>query len=395
MKIQVLNNISKAGLDILEENKFVICGENEEDFSGIVLRSKNIFEAKYERSLFAISRAGAGTNNINVQNCSEKGIVVFNTPGANANAVKEMVICALILGKRDLVTGNKTLDSIDIDDLNDDEVAVEIESMKKQFVGQEVNEKKLCVLGLGAIGSLVASQAMSLGMQVQGYDPGLTVDVALGLPSTLIRCNSIEEALKDADYVSLHIPLNSETKGMINKKIFNSFKKDCVLVNFSRGGIVHEEDLIDALEKEQIYKYITDFPTKKLLQRLKSKKDIIIFPHLGASTKESEENCARMACMQISNFLKLGKIENSVNFPNINSDTVAKHRIFITNKNHPGIISQVAETLANEKINILEFVNKSRGEFACNIIDSDEKFDDQTISKLLNINGVTNARVCY
>ena len=306
-----------------------------------------------------------------------------------------MVICALILGKRDLVTGNKTLDSIDIDDLNDDEVAVEIESMKKQFVGQEVSEKKLCVLGLGAIGSLVASQAMSLGMQVQGYDPGLTVDVALGLPSTLIRCNSIEEALKDADYVSLHIPLNSETKGMINKKIFNSFKKDCVLVNFSRGGIVLEEDLIDALDKEQIYKYITDFPTKKLLQRLKSKKDIIIFPHLGASTKESEENCARMACIQISNFLKFGKIENSVNFPNINSDTVAKHRIFITNKNHPGIISQVAETLANEKINILEFVNKSRGEFACNIIDSDEKFDDQTISKLLNINGVTNARVCY
>ena len=395
MKIQVLNNISKAGLDILEENKFAICGENEEDFSGIILRSKNIFDAKYERSLFAISRAGAGTNNINVQNCSEKGIVVFNTPGANANAVKEMVICALILGKRDLVTGNKTLDSIDIDDLNDDEVAAEIESMKKQFVGQEVNEKKLCVLGLGAIGSLVASQAMSLGMQVQGYDPGLTVDVALGLPSTLIRCNSIEEALKDADYVSLHIPLNSETKGMINKKIFNSFKKDCVLVNFSRGGIVLEEDLIDALDKEQIYKYITDFPTKKLLQRLKSKKDIIIFPHLGASTKESEENCARMACTQISNFLKFGKIENSVNFPNINSDTVAKHRIFITNKNHPGIISQVAETLANEKINILEFVNKSRGEFACNIIDSDEKFGDQTISKLLNINGVTNARVCY
>jgi len=395
MKIQVLNNISKAGLDILEENKFVICGENEEDFSGIVLRSKNIFEAKYERSLFAISRAGAGTNNINVQNCSEKGIVVFNTPGANANAVKEMVICALILGKRDLVTGNKTLDSIDIDDLNDDEVAVEIESMKKQFVGQEVSEKILCVLGLGAIGSLVASQAMSLGMQVQGYDPGLTVDVALGLPSTLIRCNSIEEALKDADYVSLHIPLNSETKGMINKKIFNSFKKDCVLVNFSRGGIVLEEDLIDALDKEQIYKYITDFPTKKLLQRLKSKKDIIIFPHLGASTKESEENCARMACMQIPNILRFGKIENSVNFPNINSDTVAKHRIFITNKNHPGIISQVAETLANEKINILEFVNKSRGEFACNIIDSDEKFGDQTISKLLNINGVTNARVCY
>ena len=395
MKIQVLNNIAKAGLDILEENKFDICEEGDKDFSGIVLRSKNIFEAKYERSLFAISRAGAGTNNINVQHCSEKGVVVFNTPGANANAVKEMVICALILGKRDLVTGNKTLDSIDIEGLNDAEVALEIESMKKQFVGQEVNEKKLCVLGLGAIGSLVASQAMNLGMQVQGYDPGLTVDVALGLPSTLIRCNSIEEALKDADYVSLHIPLNSETKGMIDKKIFNSFKKDCVLVNFSRGGIVHEEDLIDTLEKEQIYKYITDFPTKKLLQRLKSKKDIIIFPHLGASTKESEENCARMACMQISNFLKLGKIENSVNFPNINSDTIAKHRIFITNKNHPGIISQVAETLANEKINILEFVNKSRGEFACNIIDSDEKFDDQTISKLLNINGVTNARVCY
>ena len=395
MKIQVLNNISKAGLDILEENKFVICGENEEDFSGIVLRSKNIFEAKYERSLFAISRAGAGTNNINVQNCSEKGIVVFNTPGANANAVKEMVICALILGKRDLVTGNKTLDSIDIDDLNDDEVAVEIESMKKQFVGQEVKEKKLCVLGLGAIGSLVASQAMSLGMQVQGYDPGLTVDVALGLPSTLIRCNSIEEALKDADYVSLHIPLNSETKGMINKKIFNSFKKDCVLVNFSRGGIVLEEDLIDALDKEQIYKYITDFPTKKLLQRLKSKKDIIIFPHLGASTKESEINCAVMACSQLSDFLKSGKIVNSVNFPNINSEKFGTHRLFIANNNEPGIISKIAECLATNKINISEFVNKSRGDLACNIIDTDDEIPIDVVLKLEKIRGVSKARLCY
>ncbi len=394
MKLQILNNIAKEGLDLLTENNFELVSDQNE-VSGIVLRSHNLHSLVIDDSLHAIARAGAGTNNINVDDCSEKGVVVFNTPGANANAVKEMVICSLILSKRDFVSGNKNLDSIDTENMNDEEISKKIERMKKEFVGEEIRGKKLSIIGLGAIGSMVAEQAINLGMKVKAYDPGLTVDVALGLPSSLEKCDSIESCLAEADYVSLHIPLNSSTEGIINKGKLNLLNKDSVVINFSRGGIVHEEDLIDQLENGMLLKYVTDFPTKNLLKRINIKRDVIIFPHLGASTKESEINCAVMACDQISEFLKIGKIINSVNYPSISSEKHGKHRIFITNKNEPGVISNIAECLADNKINISEFVNKSRGNLACNIIDTDDEIKDQIVCELEKIKGVRNARLCY
>ena len=394
MKLQILNNIAEEGLDLLKENNFELVSD-QDNVSGIVLRSHNLHSLAIDDSLHAIARAGAGTNNINVDDCSEKGVIVFNTPGANANAVKEMVICALILSKRDLVSGNKNLDSIDTESMNDEEISKKIESMKKEFVGEEIRGKNLSIIGLGAIGSMVAEQAINLGMKVKAYDPGLTVDVALGLPSSLERCDSMESCFGDADYVSLHIPLNSSTEGVINKDKLSLLNKDSVLINFSRGGIVDEEDLIDQLDNGMLLKYVTDFPTKNLLKRINLQRDVIIFPHLGASTKESEINCAVMACDQIIDFLKYGKITNSINYPSISSEKYGKHRIFITNKNEPGVISKIAECLAKNKVNISEFVNKSRGNLACNIIDTDDEIEDQTVCELEKIKGVTNARLCY
>ena len=394
MKIKILNNIAKEGLDILGHGNFQIVDEDV-DPSGIVLRSHDLTSLQVSKNLIGIARAGAGTNNININECSKHGVVVFNTPGANANAVKEMVICSLILSKRDLVSGNKNLDMLVTENKSDLEISAEIEGMKKIYQGEEVKGKTLGVIGLGAIGSMVAEQSMSFGLKVNAFDPGLTVDTALRLPSSLKRFDSMEEVLQNSDFVSLHLPLTEKTKGLINESKLKLMKKNSVLINFSRGGIVDENSVIKFLDNQNLYKYVTDFPTKELLERLNTKKDVMIFPHLGASTKESEVNCAVMACSQLKDFIEEGTITNSVNFPNIISEKIGKHRIFITNKNEPGIISKIAESLATNKINILEFVNKSRGNLACNIIDTDDKIDDSIVSKLEKISGVTNARLCY
>ena len=394
MKIKILNNIAKEGLDIFDLNNFQIVNEDPNP-SGIVLRSHDLTELQIPKNLLGISRAGAGTNNINIDECSAHGVVVFNTPGANANAVKEMVICSLILSRRDLVSGNRNLDSLIIEGKSDQEISAEIEGMKKMYQGEEVKGKTLGILGLGAIGSMVAEQSMSLGMKVNAYDPGLTVDTALRLPSSLQRFESMEEVLQNSDFISLHLPLTKNTKGIINEAKLKLFKKNSVLINFSRGGVVDENSLIKFLDNQHLHKYVTDFPTKQLLQRLNTKKDVVIFPHLGASTKESEVNCAVMACSQLSDFIKVGRILNSVNFPDIVSEKIGKHRLFITNKNEPGIISNIAECLASNKINILEFVNKSRGTLACNIIDTDDNIDHRIVSELEKISGVTIARLCY
>ena len=394
MKIKILNNIAKEGLDILDHGNFQIVDEDV-DPSGIVLRSHDLTSLQVSKNLIGIARAGAGTNNINIDECSKHGVVVFNTPGANANAVKEMVICSLILSKRDLVSGNKNLDMLVTENKSDLEISAEIEGMKKIYQGEEVKGKTLGVIGLGAIGSMVAEQSMSFGMKVNAFDPGLTVDTALRLPSSLKRFDSMEEVLQNSDFVSLHLPLTEKTKGLINESKLKLMKKNSVLINFSRGGIVDENSVIEFLDNQHLHKYVTDFPTKELLERINTKKDVMIFPHLGASTKESEVNCAVMACSQLRDFITEGTITNSVNFPNIISEKIGKHRIFITNKNEPGIISKIAESLATNKINILEFVNKSRGNLACNIIDTDDKIDDSIVSKLEKISGVTNARLCY
>ena len=394
MKIKILNNIAKEGLDIFDLNNFQIANEDPNP-SGIVLRSYDLTELQIPKKLLGIARAGAGTNNINIDECSSHGVVVFNTPGANANAVKEMVICSLILSRRDLVSGNRNLDSLITEGKSDQEISSEIEGMKKKYQGEEVKGKTLGVIGLGAIGSMVAEQSMSLGMKVNAYDPGLTVDTALRLPSSLQRFESMEEVLQNSDFISLHLPLTKNTKGIINEAKLKLFKKNSVLINFSRGGVVDENSLIKFLDNQHLHKYVTDFPTKQLLQRLNTKKDVVIFPHLGASTKESEVNCAVMACSQLCDFIKEGRIINSVNFPSIESEKIGKHRLFITNKNEPGIISNIAECLASNKINILEFVNKSRGTLACNIIDTDDNINHTIVSELERISGVTIARLCY
>jgi D-3-phosphoglycerate dehydrogenase len=394
MKIKILNNIAKEGLDILDHGNFQIVDEVV-DSSGIVLRSHDLTSLQVSKNLIGIARAGAGTNNININECSKHGVVVFNTPGANANAVKEMVMCSLILSKRDLVSGNKNLDMLVTENKSDLEIGAEIEGMKKIYQGEEVKGKTLGVIGLGAIGSMVAELSMSFGMKVNAFDPGLTVDTALRLPSSLKRFDSMEVVLQNSDFVSLHLPLTEKTKGLINESKLKLMKKNSVLINFSRGGIVDENSVIKFLDNQHLHKYVTDFPTKELLGRINTKKDVMIFPHLGASTKESEVNCAVMACSQLRDFILEGVITNSVNFPNIISEKIGKHRIFITNKNEPGIISKIAESLATNKINILEFVNKSRGNLACNIIDTDDKIDDSIVSKLEKISGVTNARLCY
>ena len=394
MKIKILNNIAKEGLDILDHENFQTVDEDV-DPSGIVLRSHDLTSLQVSKNLIGIARAGAGTNNININECSKHGVVVFNTPGANANAVKEMVICSLILSKRDLVSGNKNLDMLVTENKSDSEISTEIEGMKKIYQGEEVKGKNLGVIGLGAIGSMVAEQSMSFGMKVNAFDPGLTVDTALRLPSSLKRFDTMEEVLQNSDFVSLHLPLTEKTKGLINESKLKLMKKNSVLINFSRGGIVDENSVIKFLDNQHLHKYVTDFPTKELLIRINTKKDVMIFPHLGASTKESEVNCAVMACSQLRDFILEGTITNSVNFPNIISEKIGKHRIFITNKNEPGIISKIAESLATNKINILEFVNKSRGNLACNIIDTDDRIDDSIVSKLEKISGVTNARLCY
>ena len=394
MKIKILNNIAKEGLDIFDLNNFQIANEDPNP-SGIVLRSHDLTELQIPKKLLGIARAGAGTNNINIDECSSHGVVVFNTPGANANAVKEMVICSLILSRRDLVSGNRNLDSLITEGKSDQEISSEIEGMKKKYQGEEVKGKTLGVIGLGAIGSMVAEQSMSLGMKVNAYDPGLTVDTALRLPSSLQRFESMEEVLQNSDFISLHLPLTKNTKGIINEAKLKLFKKNSVLINFSRGGVVDENSLIKFLDNQHLHKYVTDFPTKQLLQRLNTKKDVVIFPHLGASTKESEVNCAVMACSQLCDFIKEGRIINSVNFPNIESEKIGKHRLFITNKNEPGIISNIAECLASNKINILEFVNKSRGTLACNIIDTDDNINHTIVSELERISGVTIVRLCY
>ena len=392
--VKPLSNIAQVGLDKLEGTSCNLA-ESSSKPDGVLVRSTKLSSEDLTDNLKAISRAGAGVNNIPVDECTERGIVVFNTPGANANAVKEMVICSLILSKRDLVSGNKNLDMLVTENKSDLEISAEIEGMKKIYQGEEVKGKTLGVIGLGAIGSMVAEQSMSFGMKVNAFDPGLTVDTALRLPSSLKRFDSMEEVLQNSDFVSLHLPLTEKTKGLINESKLKLMKKNSVLINFSRGGIVDETSVIEFLDNQHLHKYVTDFPTKELLERINTKKDVMIFPHLGASTKESEVNCAVMACSQLRDFITEGTITNSVNFPNIISEKIGKHRIFITNKNEPGIISKIAESLATNKINILEFVNKSRGNLACNIIDTDDRIDDSIVSKLEKISGVTNARLCY
>jgi len=384
-KIQTLNKISPDGLSIFSRNDYEIASEiNNPD--AVLVRSSDMHSLELPVTLKVIARAGAGVNNIPIDKCTDKGIVVFNTPGANANAVKELVVCSLFLASRKIVDGIIWAKSLIG---KGEEVPNLIEKGKTNYAGPEIKGKKLGVIGLGAIGVMVANDAINLGMEVTGFDPFISIESAWGLSSKVKRSEVLEQLISDSDYITIHVPLIDKTKNLINKNRFDLMKKGTKLINFSRNGLVNNKDLKEAIKSGIINCYITDFPDEDLLKI----DQIISIPHLGASTPESEDNCALMAANQIKNFLEHGVIKNSVNFPETYMPPSTTHRIIIANKNVPNMIGQITEVLATKKVNISDMINKHCGEIAYNIIDTDSTIEDDQIEAIKKIDGVVMVRI--
>jgi len=386
---KIFNNIAEDGLNILNKNDFHI---DEIDPDSLILRSQNLSNNDFNDSLKCIGRAGAGTNNIPIKEATKRGIVVFNTPGANANAVKELVVCGMLLSSRGIIQGNifsKTLSGQDSSELNKS-----MESQKKNFKGNELKGKTLGIIGLGAIGSLLAQTAEVMGMKIIGYDPYISIDAAWRLPKDVEKADSMDYLLNNSDYVSIHIPLVDDTKDLINKESLKKFKKGSKLINLSRGGIVNNEDIIEALDSKIIDKFVTDFPTPELVTRANNFQDVILLPHLGASTKEAEVNCAVMAAEQISNFLNDGIIINSVNFPSIKLGRKTKYRMVIINKNEPGMIGKITDEIGYKNINIADMTHKSRESIGINLIDLEDEPTQELIKNIENIDHVISVRLC-
>jgi D-3-phosphoglycerate dehydrogenase len=386
---KIFNNIADDGINILKDNKLQV---DEINPDSLLIRSQVLSDEDLNNSLKCIGRAGAGTNNVPVQDATNKGIVVFNTPGANANAVKELVVCGMLLSSRGIIEGNaysKTLSGQESSEMNKS-----MEAQKKLFKGSELKGKTLGIVGLGAIGSLLAQTAEVRGMKIIGYDPHISVDAAWRLPQEVEKAESLEFLLANSDYISLHVPLIEATKNLISKDTLKHFKAGAKLINLSRGGIVNNLDIIDALNSKQISTFVTDFPTPELVNRSSEFSDVILLPHLGASTKEAEVNCAVMAANQITNFLKNGVIINSVNFPSIKLGRATENRLVIINKNEPGMIGRIADQIAASNLNITDMTNKSRDSIAINLIDLEDKPSEQLINDIRNIDHVLSVRLC-
>ncbi len=383
-KIRTLNKISEKGLELFPHDEYEYASEivNPE---AILVRSQAMHDMELPPSLLAIARAGAGVNNIPIDACSEKGIIVFNTPGANANAVKEIVLAGLFLASRKIIQGIAWSRSLQG---NGDQVPKLIEKGKSNFTGPEIKGKKLGVIGLGAIGVMVANDAEALGMNVSGYDPFLSVDSAWGLSRTVKRAVSLDSLIAESDFISLHMPLNDSTRGKINQEKFEIMKKGVRILNFARGELVVSDHLIEALKSGTVACYVTDFPSDAMLQY----DQVIPIPHLGASTPESEENCAVMAVTQLRDYLENGNILNSVNFPECRMAPSGVQRITVANRNVPNMIGQLTSTLAENNINIADLLNRSHDDYAYNIIDVDTEIDDSLLSKLKSIKDVIMVR---
>ena len=388
--VRPYSSIAKIGLEKLDGTS---CSLNEETTSpdGILVRSTKLDSSHLTENLKAISRAGAGVNNIPVNSCTEKGIVVFNTPGANANAVKELVLAGLMLSSRNVYASIDFVNKLsDMKEMN--ELEPFLESNKKQFKGNELAGSTLGVVGLGAIGSKVARMGVSLDMNVVGFDPALSVEAAWRLPSQVSPANSIEELFKVSDYVSIHIPALPTTEGIINKDLFKEANQ-LSLLNFALHEVVNTSDVLDFIEKGNLRNFITDFPTPELISRANQEKDVILLPHIGASTAQAEENCAVMAVNQMTDFLETGNIKNSVNFPDVKLKRTSDHRISIINKNVPAMIGQIATALGELNLNIAEMTNVSRDEVAYNLIDIENEVNEESITKLSEIENVINVRL--
>jgi len=384
-RIQTLNKISPAGLSLLPYDKYESASEIAHP-DAILVRSFKMHDMELPENLQAIARAGAGVNNIPVEHCTKKGIVVFNTPGANANAVKELVLASLFLSSRNIVGGINWAKSLSG---KGEEVSKLIEKGKSNFVGPEILGKTIGIIGLGAIGRLVANAAESLGMKVIGFDPYISVDSAWGLSQYVQKAKGFEHLLSKSDYVSLHVPLTESTEGFIDKTKFQMMKDGVRILNFARGGLFNENDLFAALDSGKVSCLVTDFPDDKLIQHDK----IIPIPHLGASTPESESNCAVMAVNQIKDFLENGNIRNSVNFPEAEMPRNAGHRLCIVNENIPKMVGQITTVLANENINIEDLLNRHHENIAYNIIDLNQEPKSNQIEKIKAIKGVIRVRL--
>ena len=383
-KVNCLNPISKLGTDLFSDNY-----EMTDDFAQAdvaLVRSAAMHDLDLPESLMAVARAGAGVNNIPLDKCAEKGIVVFNTPGANANGVKELVLCGMLLASRDIIGGNKWVS----DNKEDENINKTMEKAKKNFAGNEIKGKKLGVIGLGAIGRLVANMSVSLGMEVYGTDPYLSVESALSLKRAVNLVNTREEIFKTCDFITVHTPLLDDTKEMINKDTIAMMKDGVVVLNFARDLLVCDDDMAEAIKSGKVKKYVTDFPNAKTANM----DGVIATPHLGASTEESEDNCAVMAVNEIMDFVENGNITNSVNYPAATLGVCDKTaRITICHKNVPNMIGQLTSVVAGENINVADMVDKSRGDFAYAIIDLDHPVTDALIEKLNTVEGVIKVRV--
>ncbi|MEZ5573155.1 MAG: phosphoglycerate dehydrogenase [Halioglobus sp.] len=386
-KILTLNQISLKGLDRLPRDRFEIASEFSKP-DAILLRSYKLREEDIPASVLAIARAGAGVNNIPVATCTARGIPVFNSPGANANAVKELVATGLLLGSRGVIEGIdyvRTLGAV----TDGAELNRTLEATKKQFKGSELVGKSLGVVGLGAIGSLVAEMALTLGMEVVGFDPALSVEAAWRLSSQVRRADTLSALFARCDYVSLHLPVLDSTRGLINSELLSAMKPGSCLLNFARQEIVDQDALLLALNSSHLRKYIADFPTPALIGR----NDVILMPHIGASTDEAEDNCAIMAADQLRDFLENGNISNSVNFPSLQLDRVTGCRLSVTNDNVPKILGSVLSILADENINVIDMLNKSREEVAYNLIDVGTQPSLEVLSRMRALEGVINVRL--
>ena len=385
-KVRTYNAISSKGLDRLSRNCFEVSSDMAAP-DALLLRSYKLSTSDIGPSVTAIARAGAGVNNIPIDACTDRGVVVFNTPGANANAVKELVAAGMLLASRDIVGGMRFINEL-APTISAEDMGPLMEAKKKQFAGSELQGKTLGVLGLGAIGSLIARLGLDLGMEVIGYDPAISVEAAWRLPSSVKKMENMQSLFSRADYVSLHIPAIESTKGLINSESLAYFKPDACLLNFAREHIVNTESVVDALDNQRLRRYVTDFPSPMLRNR----RDTILMPHIGASTSEAEENCAIMAADQLKAFLDQGNIKNSVNFPPIELERTTEARLTVTNINAPGTLSLILNVLGDADLNVVDLLNKSRGNVAYNLIDLDIIPSGAVLDKLRSVEGVINVR---
>ena len=388
--VKPMSNIAQVGLDELEGTACIIDEESNSP-DGILVRSTKLSREVITQDLKAISRAGAGVNNIPIENCTSKGVVVFNTPGANANAVKELVLAGLMLSSRNVY---KSIDFVNnLSAMKEmDELEPFLETNKKQFKGSELAGATLGVVGLGAIGSKVARMGVALDMNVIGYDPALSVEAAWRLPSQVLPADSIEDLFKQSKYVSIHIPALTSTERIIDEGLFKK-SSDLSLLNFARHEVVNTSDVLNYLDTSHLKNFITDFPTPELIARANTAGDVVLLPHIGASTKQAEENCAVMAVNQMKEFLQTGNIKNSVNFPDVHLMRTTDYRISITNRNVPAMIGQITTALGDLNLNIAEMTNVSKGEIAYNLIDVENPVDEMSISSLREIENVINVRL--